>query len=174
MNLSEKEAMVEQVGAVVLQAPLVVLTDFQGATVAEIMKLRRTVTAAGMSFQVVKNSLARRAIAGSDREGLAPHFKGNTVVICSGEDAVAAAKLLKTELKDKEKFKVRVGFFDGAVLDPKGVEGVAELPSREQLLANLLGLLQEGPRQLVSVIQAPARDLVNVLSNYASKLESAE
>jgi large subunit ribosomal protein L10 len=103
-------------------------------------------------------------------------LQGMTTWIISGEDPIAAAKLLKAETKElvkDEKFSIKGGFFDGELLDSKGVTDVAELPSKDELFAMLLGLLQKGPQQVLGVVQAPARDLVTLLKNYEAKLADA-
>jgi large subunit ribosomal protein L10 len=152
-------------------APLVILTDWKGSTVQEMDALRRACEPVGVHFQVVKNTLCRRAISGTDMDKLASHFKGNIGVLFAGDDPIAAAKLFRDQSKDNAKLICRAGFFEGDVLDPAGVEAVATLPSREELLSTLLRTIQEGPRQIMGVIRAPARDLLYLLSNYAEKLE---
>jgi large subunit ribosomal protein L10 len=170
-NVEAKAMKVEELRQRFAASPLVVLTDFKGATVKEIDKVRRTCEASGVKFQVVKNTLCVRAVHGTEKEKLADHFRGNVGVLFSSEDPIATARLLKSQLRDNEKFAIKVGFFEGGILDEKGVHAVAELPSREQLLSTLLGTIQEGPRQLLGIIQAAPRDLLYVLSNYAAKLE---
>lgn len=170
-NLQEKAAKVDQLRERFAAAPLVVLTDFKGVTVKQIDRVRRGCEAVGVRFQVAKNTLCVRAIQGSEKEKLSSYFSGSTGVIFSSQDPIATAKLLKGQLKENEKLIVRAAFFEGDILDQKGVVAVSDLPSREQLLSNLLGTLQEGPRQLLGILQAPGRDVLGVLSNYASKLE---
>lgn len=171
MNREEKAVFIDEIRGRFDDAPLVILTDFRGVTVKEMDAFRRAVGPAGIHFEVVKNTLAKRAIAGSDREALAPHFKGNIGVVFSSEDPIATAKVFRDQVKANDKFVVKAGFFEGTVLDQKGVLAVADLPSREDLLAKLLATIQEGPRQVLGVLQGPARDLLYVLRNYASKLE---
>jgi len=173
MNRSEKAEFIDEVRESFGNAGLLILTDFQGASVLELDKFRRGVEQAGASFRVVKNSLCRIALGDSPKAALAEHFRGNVGVVVAGEDAVAAAKAFRTLVKENDKIKVRVGYFDGDVLDAKQVDAVADLPSREQLLSQLLATLEESPRQLLRVLQAPARDILNVLQNYASKLEES-
>ena len=131
---------------------------------------------AGIHYEVIKNKLAKHAIAGSDKEALNELLVGMTSWIISGEDPIAAAKVLKAEtekLVKDERFTIKGGFFDGEFLDSKGVIDVAELPSKDELFAMLLGLLQKGPQQVLGVVQAPARDLVTLLKNYEAKLADA-
>jgi len=173
MNRESKVEFVEQVRERFANAPLVILTDWKGSTVAEMDALRRACEPAGVHFEVVKNTLCRRAVQGTEMEGLAEHFKGNIGVLFAGEDPIAAAKLYKAQVKENDKLICRAGFFEGDILDDKAVVAVADLPSREELLVGLLRTLQEGPRQVLGVLRAPARDLLYLLSNYANKLEQA-
>lgn len=171
MNRDQKAELVNEITGRYASAPFVVLADYKGSTVAQMDALRRACEKEGIHIEVIKNTLSKRAIAGTSKETLAPHFKGNIAVIFSGEDAIAAAKLVKAQAKENDKLKIRAGFFDGAVLDAKGVELVSTLPSKEQLQSNLLALLLEAPRQVMGVIQGPGRDLVYLLSNFANKLD---
>lgn len=171
MHRSEKTEFVDQVRGAFAEAPLVILTDFKGSTVAQMDAVRRKVEEAGASFRVVKNTLCRIAVADTEKEALQPHFRGNIGVVFSGEDPVATAKVFRALLKENEKLELRAGFFEGEVIDAKAVDAVADLPSREELLATLLQTLLAAPRQVLGVIQAPARDLLYLLKNYAAKLE---
>lgn len=174
MNRTEKAEIVEGIKSRFSDAPLVVLTDFKGSTVQQMDVLRRTFESKGVGYLVVKNTLARRALEGTPQEGLSKFLKGNTGVIFSGEDPSDAAKLLREQIKSNDNIKVKAGFFEGDVLDDRGVDAVADLPSREELLVSLLRTIQEGPRQILGVLQAPARDLLYLLQNYAKKLEEQE
>jgi large subunit ribosomal protein L10 len=174
MNREEKAAQIEDLNRRFTATPFVVLADFKGSTVAQMNTLRRNCEKGGVFFQVVKNTLAVRALQGTGKEGLADHFRGNIGVMIAQEDAIATAKLVNQFKKENEKIQVRAGFFDGDVLNDKGVAAVADLPTKEELQAKLLATLQESPRLLLGVLQAPARDLLNLLNNYASKLESNE
>ena len=171
MHREQKEAFVEEIRGRFNDAPLVILTDFKGSSVPDMDALRRACETAGVRFQVVKNTLCKRALEGTDKAALAEHFVGNIGVVFAGEDPIAAAKLYKEAIKNNKSLVPRAGFFEGDVLDPKGVAYVAELPSKEELLSVLLRTIQEGPRQVMGVIRGPARDLLYLLSNYASKLE---
>jgi len=171
MSHEAKAEIVSTLRSTVQEAPFIALTDFKGSTVAQMNGLRRACEAAGVQYKVVKNTLSRRAIEGTDLESLREHFVGNIGIFISGDDPIAAAKLLKDQLKENPKLELRAGFFEGDVLDEKKTLAVADLPSREELLVTLLRTMQEGPRQILGVIRGPARDLLYLLSNYATKLE---
>ena len=173
MNRDEKAEVIEDLRGRFAASPLVILANFQGSNPLEMDAIRRKLQPIGVHFRVVKNSLARRAIAGTEKAVLNEHFKGNTGVIFSGEDPQSTARLFKELVKDNEKLVPKVGFFDGTVLDAKEVAAVADMQSKDQLLAMLLGTLQAGPRQLLGVLQAPARDLLYLLNNRAAQLEKA-
>lgn len=171
MDREQKAQFVEDIRGKFEGAPLVILTDWIGSTVDEMNALRRACETDGIEFQVVKNTLCKRAIAGTDLEPLAPYFKGNIGVIFAADDPIAAAKLYKAQLKDNDKLIPRAAFFEGDVILGENVIKVADLPSREELLVMLLRTIQEGPRQILGVLQAPARDLLYLLKNYEKKLE---
>jgi large subunit ribosomal protein L10 len=173
-NLAHKEERINELKARFASSPLIVLTDFKGASVKEMDRIRRGVETGGIKFQVVKNTLCERALEGTDKAKLAEHFRGNIGVLFSSADPIATAKVLKAKLKESEKFVVKAGFFEGDILDAKGVAAIAELPGREEMLVTVLRTIQEGPRQILGVLQGPARDLLYVLNNYASKLEKED
>lgn len=174
MNRAEKETFVADIKERFNNAPLVILTDFKGSTVDEMDVLRRACEPVGVHFQVVKNTLCKRALAESDKEDLTKFFSGNIGVVFAGEDPIAAAKLFTEQAKQNEKLEIRAGYFEGDVLDAQGVAAVAALPSREELLSILLRTILAAPRQVMGVIRAPARDLLYLLSNFASKLEDQD
>jgi len=171
MNREQKVAFVEEIRGQFQAAPFVVLTGFRGSSVDQMNALRRACEPTGAQFRVVKNTLCRRAIDGTDSAGLVEYFRGNVGVLFSGEDPIAAAKMFKAQLKANSNLEVKAGMFEGDVLDAKAVVAVADLPSREDLLVSLLRTIQEGPRQILGVIRGPARDLLYLLQNYATKIE---
>jgi large subunit ribosomal protein L10 len=160
MNRTQKEEHVADLRAKLTSAPFLAIADYRGVDVAEINQFRR-------------------ALEGTEVTGIAENLTGMTGWVISGEDPIDAAKTLKSIIKElkfekNEKFILKGGFFDGEVMDGATIAKVADLPSKEELLSMLLRTIQEGPRQMVSVIQAPARDLVNLLKNYENKLAEAE
>lgn len=171
--MEEKAAVVATLKGRFENAPLVVLAGFQGISVRDVTAFRRAMRGSGLHVQVVKNTLGRRAVTETPASLLGDRFVGNIAVVFSNEDPIASARALREHLRAYPKIEVRCGCFDGAVLTPKEVDQVAELPSREQLLSQLLGVLVAGQRQILGVVQAPARDLLGVLSNHAANLEKA-
>jgi len=174
MNREQKVELVNELSQRLQNTPLVVLTDYRGVDVADINQFRRALEAQGIEYRVIKNTLGRLAVEGTELKDLAEHMTGMTGWVLSGEDPIATAKVLRDVTKDlnkKEKLLLKAGFFDGQTLDGAEVKKVADLPSREELLALLLRTLQEGPRQILGVIRGPARDLLYLLKNYETKLE---
>ena len=173
MSRADKVTLVTELTSRLETAPFVALADYRGITVEEVNALRNKFREAGVHYEVIKNKLAKRAIAGSDKEALNDLLVGMTAWVISGDDPIAAAKVLKAETKElvkNERFTLKGGFFDCELLDSKGVSDVAELPSKDELFAMLLGLLQKGPQQVLGVVGAPGRDLVTLLKNFESKL----
>lgn len=177
MNRTQKAelvaALTERLGA----APLIMVADYRGVTVSEIDGIRRSLEKDGIEYKVIKNTLAKRAIAGTEKEGLGELLQNMTGMIISGEDPIGAAKAVREAIKPFEKldkFKIKGGFFDGDIMDAAAIKKVADLPGREELLVTLLRTMQEGPRQVLGVIQGPARDLLYLLRNFESKLADAE
>ncbi|MBN1335709.1 MAG: 50S ribosomal protein L10 [Deltaproteobacteria bacterium] len=174
MKRQQKIAFVESFHETVKDASLIVVATFSGTGVNRLTALRRTLDPTGIRFRVVKNTLARRALEGTGREGLVEQLSGDTALFLCKDDPISGARVIRDVLKDLETLRIRGGYFDGDIYDTDGIKGVADLPSREDLLALLLGTLQEPARQVLSVLQAPARDLVTLLHNYVHKLSEAE
>jgi large subunit ribosomal protein L10 len=173
VNREQKAQMITELHDRFTTGTFVALTEFKGSTVGQMDAIRRSCEPAGLYFRVVKNTLAVRALEGTGKEKLAAQFVGNVGLIVTGDDPVAAAKFVKKYAKEHENIKVKAGFFDGDVLDAKGVDVVAELPSKPELQSMLLATIQAGPRDLLGVLQAAPRDLVYLLANFADKLEKA-
>ncbi len=174
MDREQKAQVVEDLHNRFSASPFVILTGYKGSTVDQMNAVRRACEPLGVHFQVVKNTLAKRALEGTDMGVLAEHFTGPIGVVISGEDPVATAKTFKTVAKDNQHLEVKAGYFEGDLLDAKAVIAVADLPSKEELQATLLATLLGAPRKVLSLLQAPARDLLFLLKNYEQKLQEAE
>ena len=153
----------------------VVLTDYRGLTVAQDTKLRSKVREAGVEYRVVKNTMTRIAANEVGLEGLAEHLEGPTALAMSTEDPVAPAKVLKKFMEETKSkaLEIKVGIVEGQVIDKAGVEELADLPSREVLLAKLLGSMMSPVSGVVNVMQGTIRNMVYVLDAIREQKQSA-
>lgn len=172
MDRTQKEQTVAALHAALADAGLVVIAHQTGLTVAQVTDLRRKMRAAGASFKVTKNRLARIALKGTQFEKLDGLFKGPTTVAYSA-DPVAAAKVATDFAKGNEKFKILGGSLGTQLLDENGIKALASLPSLDELRAKLVGLIQTPATRVAVVLQAPGGQVARVLAAYAKKDEAA-
>ena len=155
LNRSEKEAVIQEVTDLAAKAQTLVMAEYRGVTVADMTKLRSTARSSGVSLSVLKNTLARRAVAGSSFEVAVDQMPGPLIYGFS-EDAVAAAKVVADFAKTNDKLVIRAGVFAGKALDVNGVKALASSPSKEVLLAQLCGLLMSPVSRTAVVLGALA------------------
>jgi large subunit ribosomal protein L10 len=155
LNRSEKEAVITDVTSLAAKAQTLVMAEYRGITVADMTKLRSAARSNGVTLSVLKNTLARRAVAGSAFEVLSDQMTGPLIYGFS-VDAVAAAKVVAEFSKTNDKLVIRGGAFGGKVLDVNGVKQLASIPSKEVLLAQLLGLMQSPISRTARVLAALA------------------
>ena len=141
LNLDEKKAVVAEVKARVATAQTIVVAEYSGLEVAHLTKLRAQARKSGVYLRVLKNTLVRRAVAGSGFADLTCHMTGPLIYSISA-DPVAAAKVLSDFAKTNDKLVLKAGSYAGKVLDKSGVQALASIPSREELLSKLLGIMQ--------------------------------
>ena len=155
LNRSEKEAVISDVTGLAAKAQTLVIAEYRGITVADMTKLRSSARSNGVTLSVLKNTLARRAVAGSAFEVVSDQMTGPLIYSFS-EDAVAAAKVVAEFAKTNDKLVIRAGAYGGKVLDVNGVKQLASIPSKEVLLAQLLGLMQSPISRTARVLAALA------------------
>lgn len=141
LNLSDKKAVVAEVSAKVAAAQTIVVAEYRGIQVGHMTELRAKARSQGVYLRVLKNTLARRAVEGTAFSGLASEMTGPLIYSIS-EDAVAAAKVVSDFSKTNDKLVIRAGNYAGKQLDKAGVAALANIPSREVLLAQLAGIMQ--------------------------------
>jgi large subunit ribosomal protein L10 len=156
LNRSEKQAVVEEVTALAAKAQTLVMAEYRGITVADMTKLRVAARGAGVDLSVLKNTLARRAVAGSSFEVAGDQMTGPLIYGFS-VDPVAAAKVVADFAKTNDKLVIRGGVFGGKALDVTGVKTLANIPTKEVLLAQLCGLLQSPISRTAGVLAALAK-----------------
>jgi large subunit ribosomal protein L10 len=156
LNRSEKETVVTDVAAQVARSQTLALAEYRGLTVEHLNALRKIAREKGVYLHVLKNSLARRAVAGTPFEVAAESMAGPLIYGFS-EDAVAAAKVLSDFAKTNDKLIVMAGAHAGKVLDAKGVQSLASIPSKEVLLSQLLGLMQSPIARIARVLAVLAQ-----------------
>lgn len=157
LSLEDKKAVVERVTNELSDAQTAIVAEYRGLTVEKMTSLRKEAREAGVYLQVVKNTLARRAVKGSDFECLDEHFLG-PLALAASKDPVAAAKVLSKFDKANEAFSIKVGAMSGNLLSVEEINALAKLPGREELLATLLGTMQ-----------APITKFVQTLNEVPSK-----
>jgi large subunit ribosomal protein L10 len=141
LNREEKAVVIDEVGAQVAQAQAIIVAEYRGLEVGSITALRRQARQSGVYLRVLKNTLARRAIAGTPFEGLSDKLVGPLIYGIS-KDPVSAAKVLADFAKSNDKLALKAGAMPNSVLDQNGVKALASMPSRDELLSMLMGTMQ--------------------------------
>ena len=157
LNLERKQAVVAEIGAQLARAQTVVLAEYRSLKVGEMTELRRKARNAGVYLRVLKNTLARRAVADTPFKGLADRMSGPLAYGISA-DPVAAAKVLQEFARGNDKFVIKAGAMPNIVMSPREVADLARMPSREQLLATLVGTMQAPIAKFVRTLnEVPGR-----------------
>jgi len=164
MKRPDKEKEVESLKTELAKISTLVLTTFQGITVEEDTRLRRAIQAAGGCYRVIKNTLAARAGAGTPAEPLLKNLKGTNSIAYTTTDPVALAKALTKVAKDVPAFKFKAGVVEGRVISIEEIQALASMPSRKEILAKLLYLINAPAQRLVTVVNAVGRDVAVVLN----------
>jgi large subunit ribosomal protein L10 len=173
LNRNEKAAVVEGIGAQVAEAGVIVVAEYRGLGVGAITNLRRQARKSGVTLRVLKNTLARRAVAGTPFEGLATYLVGPLMYGIS-KDPVSAAKVLNDFAKSNDKLVLKAGAMANYVMDANGVKALASMPSREELLARLLGTMQAPITQFARTLnEVPGRFVRTLAALEKQRAEAA-
>jgi large subunit ribosomal protein L10 len=161
---AEKVKKGDELKAQLATVSTVILSTFQGITVEQDTQLRRSVEAAGGHYEVVKNTVAERAAAGTGAEGLLKNLKGTNSIAYTKTDPVALAKILTKVAKDVPAFQFRAGWVEGRVISIQEIKQLSELPSKEELISKVMFMLNSPAQRLATVSGAVARNLAVVVS----------
>lgn len=173
MNRQDKAAVIERLRGALANVPAVIVTDFVGLTVEETDNLRAQFRAAGVKYEVVKNTLVKRAIADTPMAEISPLFKGNSAIAYHDEDPTAPAKIIRDFAKENEKLRVKGGWLDGKQLDVEGVKQLASLPGKDELRGKLLSVVIGVPTKFVRTLIAGPQSFIGVLNARKQQLEEA-
>ena len=168
MDRAQKEELVEDLGQVFESSGVVVVSHYEGMTVAEMQDLRAKMREVDGSVRVAKNKLAKIALEGKPCASIADYLSGMTVLAYS-EDPVAAAKVVDAYAKENEKLVILGGAMGDQALDVAGVKAVAKMPSREELIASIAGCIGAPASNIAGAIGAPASNIASVLSTIEEK-----
>lgn len=173
MKIENKKKIVEDLKEKFATTKVVIVTDYKGLNVAQMTELRRNLSEANVEFQVVKNTLLTRASKDTDAELLADVFKGPSGIALSFDDPVAPAKVLTQFAKDNQKLEIKAGVMNGKRMNLDAITALSKLPSREELLAQVLSTMNAVPAGLVRALADVPRRMVNVLSAIKDQKEAA-
>jgi large subunit ribosomal protein L10 len=168
VDRAQKEKVVEELGQIFESSGVVVVARYEGLTVAQMQDLRGRMRDAGGSVRVAKNRLAKIALEGKPAASIADLLTGMTVLAFS-EDPVAAAKVMDKYAKENDKLVILGGAMGETALDPAGVKAVAQMPSREELIAQIVSAIGAPAANIAGAIGAPASNIASILSTIEEK-----
>ena len=173
MDLLEKKKIVENLQERFSKSAIVIITDYKGLDVATINELRGKLKKENIEYQVVKNTLLTRASAETDVDLIKEHFRGPSAVALSYDDPVAPAKIIMDFAKDHETLEVKAGVMNGKMLDAGQIKALSMLPSREELLAKFLSVLNAVPTSLVRTLSEIPKKMIYLVLAVKDQKEAA-
>jgi len=172
LNMEQKQAIVAEVSKVLTDSNAAIVAEYRGLTVAQMTVLRRSARQAGVYVRVVKNTLVRRAVMGSQFESLSDHLTG-PLAFTAGKDPAALAKLLSEFAKDNEKFRITAGSMQGKLMTKAQMTALAKLPSRDVLLATLMGTMLAPVQKFVQTLNEVPSKFVRTLAAVRDQKQAA-
>lgn len=173
MKIEDKRKVVEELQEKFAATKVVIVTDYKGLNVAQMTELRRKLSEADVEYKVVKNTLLTRASKDTDVALLTDVFEGPSAIALSFNDPVAPAKVLTQFSKDHKKLEIKAGVMDGKRMDLDAITALSKLPSREELLSQVLSAMNAVPSGLVRALADVPRRMLNVLSAIKDQKEAA-
>lgn len=168
----QKQEEVELLNQEFQGTPHALVVGFQGLAVAKDWDLRKQLREANLKYRVVKNTLAQRAVSGTPLEGLGEHFKGSSAIAYSPNDPVTLAKVLTKFSKENPQFTFKAGVVEGRVISVKDLDAIASLPSKEELIAKIMFLINANAQRLAVALNGVGRHLAVVVSEVAKQKEA--
>ena len=173
LNISQKQEQVKRLAKEFLESEISILVDYKGLDVLKMTDLRAQLRNEGIQMEVVKNTLLERASEGTDAALMKDFYKGPTAIIISKDDPVAPARILAKFAKDNDKLEIKAGALSGKLLTIEEINQLAKMPSRDELLGQLVRTLNAVPTSLVTVLSGVPRAFVNVLNAVKDQKDAA-
>jgi len=173
LNLEQKKAIVAEVADVATNAQAAIAAEYRGLSVTEMTELRANARKEGVYLRVVRNTLARRAVEGTDYACLQEVLVGPIVLAFSGEDPASAARLIRDFTKEHEQLVVKAVALGGRLMDAAELQRLADMPTREQAIAMLMGVMQAPTTKFVRTLAEPANKLARVLAAVRDQKQAA-
>jgi len=173
LKLEDKKAIVSEVAGVAKQAVALIAAEYSGLTVGQLTQLRKSARQSGVYLRVVRNTLARRALDGTQFACIREKLTGPLVLAFSQEDPGSAARLIKEFAKDNEKLKVMALAIDNQLLAPEGLHKLASLPTRDEAIAQLMSVMLAPVTKLVRTLAEPHAMLVRTIAAVRDQKQSA-
>jgi large subunit ribosomal protein L10 len=169
MPTPEKAQVIDELAEQLSRAKLAILTDYRGLSVTGLQGLRATLRPLNAEFKIAKNTLTRIAAEKAGIDGLTPMLDGPLALVLAYDDVVGPSKAITDFVRSSRILTVKGGVLENQIVTAKGIEDIATLPSRDELLGKLVGLLNSPAQRLVTVLSGPSRSLVQVLNAYSEQ-----